>query len=572
MSASTAHAPPQNIAAEEAVLGAMMVAESALSRVIDEVKLSAKDFYLDKHRLIFGCVRDLHAASKPVDELTVADELARRGEVEEVGGKHYVSALAAKVPAAGNAKHYAEIVKREALERKKREVAHALLSGLAPADAIERLAALVSLSTSRRVELTTASSIRSERVRFLDRGRLPLRGLTVVAGEKGLGKSIFTNAYLPAKLTRGELDGELSGRPADALVVTAEDDWASVVKPRQMIHGADLDRVHRVRVLDEAGQVTLTLPDDVALVEAELDRLHADGRRVALLVIDPISAFLGERTDSHKDASVRRALAPLAAMAERRDLAVVVVAHLTKDESRRLISRVSGSGAFVNASRSVLGFARDPDDPDGERGKRRVLVQAASNWGDYAPSLGLRVEGRDVEVDDGSTADVGYLVVTGEVDVGVEELQSVGEESGAGTEEEITAKLASGQRLSREVKAEVAAELGCSRKTVERAATRMAGRGELKIESGGFPRTTTWTLSEDTAVGTSPNTEGVPTEQLRALEANSTPDEDSGDGPGGSGMTEAAPCRYPAHREHDYIGKSGLPVCGVCHPQPRGSA
>jgi replicative DNA helicase len=114
----TAHVPPQNIEAEESVLGAMLVAEPALTRVIDEVKLNAEDFYLDKHAVIFDCVHALYAASKPVDELSVAEALVQRNRIEEAGGKHYVSELAAKVPAAGNAKHYAEIVQQNSLLRR----------------------------------------------------------------------------------------------------------------------------------------------------------------------------------------------------------------------------------------------------------------------------------------------------------------------------------------------------------------------------------------------------------------------------------------------------------------------
>ncbi len=115
---STAHVPPQNIEAEESVLGAMLVSEPTLTRVIDEVKLNAEDFYLEKHGLIFNCARDLYAASKPVDELSVAEALVQRNEIEPAGGKHYVSELAAKVPAAGNAKHYAEIVQQNSLLRR----------------------------------------------------------------------------------------------------------------------------------------------------------------------------------------------------------------------------------------------------------------------------------------------------------------------------------------------------------------------------------------------------------------------------------------------------------------------
>jgi replicative DNA helicase len=112
------HVPPQNIEAEESVLGAMLVAEPALTRVIDEVKLNAADFYLDRHRAIFECVHDLYADSKPVDELSVSEALTQRNMIDQAGGKHYVSELAAKVPAAGNAKHYAEIVQQNSLLRR----------------------------------------------------------------------------------------------------------------------------------------------------------------------------------------------------------------------------------------------------------------------------------------------------------------------------------------------------------------------------------------------------------------------------------------------------------------------
>ena len=112
------HVPPQNIEAEESVLGAMLVAEPTLTRVIDEVKLNAADFYLDRHRAIFEAIHNLYASSKPVDELSVSESLTQTNKIDEAGGKHYVSELAAKVPAAGNAKHYAEIVQQNSLLRR----------------------------------------------------------------------------------------------------------------------------------------------------------------------------------------------------------------------------------------------------------------------------------------------------------------------------------------------------------------------------------------------------------------------------------------------------------------------
>ncbi|MFL5834211.1 MAG: replicative DNA helicase [Solirubrobacterales bacterium] len=112
------HVPPQNIEAEESVLGAMLVSESTLTRVIDEVKLHREDFYLDRHKEIFDVIHDLYAASQPVDELSVSEALTQRNRSDAAGGRHYISELTAKVPAAANAKHYAEIVQQNSLLRR----------------------------------------------------------------------------------------------------------------------------------------------------------------------------------------------------------------------------------------------------------------------------------------------------------------------------------------------------------------------------------------------------------------------------------------------------------------------
>jgi hypothetical protein len=167
--------------------------------------------------------------------------------------------------------------------------------------------------------------------------------------------------------------------------------------------------------------------------------------------------------------------------------------------------------AFGAAPRSVIGFARDPDDPEGEQGADRIIVHAKSNVGKYATSLTARIESRVVDTHDG-LADTGFLHITGESSIGVDDLQRGRDDDGPDCEEAIGLALAGGGRPSREVKAEVAAEIGCSRKTVQRAAMRMRERGEIDVAEGGFPRTTTWTLlNEDTPVGTHDHPLGVPT-------------------------------------------------------------
>jgi replicative DNA helicase len=100
----------------------MLVSEPAVNRVVDDVKLKPADFYLDRHRAIYGVMLDLYTSDSPCDELTVSEALTTAGLIETAGGRNYVSELAAKVPAPGNARHYAEIVQENALLRRLHEV------------------------------------------------------------------------------------------------------------------------------------------------------------------------------------------------------------------------------------------------------------------------------------------------------------------------------------------------------------------------------------------------------------------------------------------------------------------
>src|SRR5918994_2554366 len=115
---AAAHIPPQNVEAEESVLGAMMVSEAAMEPVLIDAHLQEEDFYRDRHRAVFRAIRTLHERSDPVDALTVSEHLSQHGELEAAGGKDAVSTLASTVPAPGNARHYAAIVKQNALLRR----------------------------------------------------------------------------------------------------------------------------------------------------------------------------------------------------------------------------------------------------------------------------------------------------------------------------------------------------------------------------------------------------------------------------------------------------------------------
>jgi replicative DNA helicase len=111
----TAPVPPQNLEAEESVLGAMMLSPGAIGAV-SEV-LDASDFYRESHAVIYRAALALYAKGEPVDAITLVDELEERGELEGTGGRVRIHELAALVPASANAGHYARIVREMATLR-----------------------------------------------------------------------------------------------------------------------------------------------------------------------------------------------------------------------------------------------------------------------------------------------------------------------------------------------------------------------------------------------------------------------------------------------------------------------
>jgi replicative DNA helicase len=107
--------PPQNLEAEESVLGAMMLSPTAVGTV-SEI-LDASEFYRESHAKVFRAALGLWSKGEPVDAITLANELDERGELEDIGGQGRVAELAALVPSTSNVEHYARIVKEMATLR-----------------------------------------------------------------------------------------------------------------------------------------------------------------------------------------------------------------------------------------------------------------------------------------------------------------------------------------------------------------------------------------------------------------------------------------------------------------------
>ncbi|NLO38916.1 MAG: replicative DNA helicase [Ruminiclostridium sp.] len=112
----TGRVPPHSTEAEQSVLGSLLLDKTLLPDITG--KLKSEDFYMEQHREIFEAILDLNDQNKPVDLITVSEQLTKRGSLAKVGDYEYLSNLAIAVPTTANARHYAGIVEEKSLLRK----------------------------------------------------------------------------------------------------------------------------------------------------------------------------------------------------------------------------------------------------------------------------------------------------------------------------------------------------------------------------------------------------------------------------------------------------------------------
>jgi replicative DNA helicase len=123
-------APPHSLEAEQSVLGAILLSDRTLYTLVIDEGLKPEDFYRERHAVIYESVLELYGEDEPVDVLTVTEHLRSRGKLDDVGGPAAVDALAGAVPAAGNARRYAQIVRDHALMRRLLRTTYEIQAGV----------------------------------------------------------------------------------------------------------------------------------------------------------------------------------------------------------------------------------------------------------------------------------------------------------------------------------------------------------------------------------------------------------------------------------------------------------
>ena len=412
--------PPQNLDAEESVLGAMMLSPGAIGAV-SEV-LDAGDFYRESHSKIYRAALALYARGEPVDAITLVDELEQRGELEDVGGRSRVHELAALVPASANAGHYARIVREMAtlrgLIRAGSEISTLGWERVGePADLVDRAEQIVfDLSQSRvstefshieallkeSFERITALYEAGEEITgvpsgFRDVDRLTSGfqpgNLVIVAARPSMGKSAFglciaaniaIRHQVPVALFTLEMSkAEVTQRLmcSEAKVESqrlrsgklAPDDWPRLT--------AACDKLAKAPIyVDDTGSITMME------IRSKARRLKSKEPTLGLIIVDYLQLMTSGASVENRVQEVSQISRNLKILARDLDVPILAMSQLSRaveqrHDKRPILSDLRESGSIEQDADLVAFIYRDEyyNDDSPDQGLAEVLLAKHRN-------------------------------------------------------------------------------------------------------------------------------------------------------------------------------------------------
>ena len=419
--AEAARVPPHDLDVERAVIGAMLVSETAVAAVAE--RLQAEDFYSEVHRVIFGAMMRLYARGDPIDQLTLTNELRSVGEFEKVGGRAYVFQIVESVPTAANAARYAEIVRGKALLRdiidvgsritedafrepedvnEALDAAEQLVYGVSNRTLREHLAPVSELAPGALEMIQRLYEAEGEvtgvETGFDDLDRLttgfhksdlvilaarPAMGKTALAlnaiwhasGQMRMPVAIFSLEMSKEQLVQ-RLIAQVTRIPAQALRsgnVRAED-WPKLVRGVAEVSRAP------IWIDDTAG---VTLMEIRAKVRRLASQLNATGEKpLSLVVIDYLQLMIGQgNRQENRQQEIAEISRGLKVLARDLDVPVLAIAQLSRaveqrHDKRPLLSDLRDSGALEQDADMVMFLYRDEYYNSGsdDKGVAEVIV------------------------------------------------------------------------------------------------------------------------------------------------------------------------------------------------------
>lgn len=412
--------PPNNLQAEESVLGAMLLSREAIADAVEV--LEPEHFYKPAHGHVYEAVTSLYAAGQPVDAVTVAEELNRAGLLEAIGGPGLLIDLQGATPAVGNAAHYARIVEEHALLRRLISVSNEIadIAYSVPDDvvkAVDDAEARMFDVAQRRVANTTAPIKdllsdnldrlemlyeRGDAITGIPTGFLDLDELTsglqpnafyVVGARPAMGKTAFalgmaTNAAMQTGKPVLVFSLEMSQLELSQRILCSDAKVDATRVKTGKLDEADWNRIsHSVGRLAEAPIYIDDNPHtSVMEIRAKSRRLKSRVGELGMVVVDYIQLMSGRSNAESRQVEVSEISRNLKILARELETPVIALAQLNRSleqrqDRRPMLSDLRESGALEQDADMVMFLYRDEiyNAESDQRGIAEVIVAKHRN-------------------------------------------------------------------------------------------------------------------------------------------------------------------------------------------------
>ncbi|MGH3190932.1 MAG: replicative DNA helicase [Streptosporangiaceae bacterium] len=389
--------PPHDVAAEQCVLGGMLLSKDAISDVIEVIRPT--DHYRPAHQLIHESVLDLYGRGEPADAITVANELARRGEIARVGGAPYLHTLIASVPTAANAGYYARIVRERAIMRRLVEAGTRIVqfgyAGDADADdLVDRAQAEVYAVTDNRMgedyhslseimpgalDEIEAISSHNGLLTGVPTGFADLDALTnglhsgqmiVIAARPAIGKSTLALDFARAAAIRNQMPTVLFSLEMGRNEITMRLLSAESRVPLATMRNGQMDDEDWARLARRMGEVAdapLFIDDspNMSLMEIRAKCRRLKQRHdLKFVIIDYLQLMSSPRRVENRQQEVSEMSRSLKLLAKELDVPVVALSQLNRSPEQRsdkkpLLSDLRESGSIEQDSDVVILLHRE---------------------------------------------------------------------------------------------------------------------------------------------------------------------------------------------------------------------
>ena len=415
--------PPHSIQGEQSVLGGLMLDDEAWDRVAD--KVVSTDFYRREHQLIFSAMANLAEQNQPLDVVTIAEELERRSELEEIGGMPYLGTLANETPSASNIDAYAKIVREQSVVRQLIKIGNKIAdSGYRPDgrtvdqlldEAGNRVFQIAEQQSRGMVGFKAISHLLTNTVNRIEElfnnddaltglssgfndfdartSGLQKSDLIIIAGRPSMGKTTFAmniaeNVAIGSGMPVAIFSMEM---PSESLTMRMISSLGRI--NQQSVRSGRLEEDDWPRVTSAVSilsQAKMFIDDTPALspteVRARCRRLMKDHGQLGLIVLDYLQLMQAPESGENRATEISTISRNLKALAKELDVPIIALSQLNRSLEQRpnkrpVMSDLRESGAIEQDADLIAFIYRDEvyneDSPD--KGKAEIIISKQRN-------------------------------------------------------------------------------------------------------------------------------------------------------------------------------------------------